>query len=238
VVHCGVDPDVFGVAPPRSPSRDGLTIACVASFEEVKGHEHLVEACAILRRRGIEIRCHLVGMGPLRAATEARVARAGLQDLFHFHGGLPRPQVARLLATVDAVVLASQQTRSGKREGIPVALMEAMATGLPVVASALSGIPELVEDGRTGLLVPPADPHALADALVRLTVDPEGRWRMGAAARRKVLADFDLRENARQLLRLIQGRGEKSVAPAKPRRAPSPPRSYPGRRRNQFSSLT
>jgi len=102
-------------------------------------------------------------------------------------------------------VLPSRPTASGKREGIPVALMEAMACGLPVVASDLSGIPELVEDGRTGILVPPGDAEALADALVRLAGDAGLRARMGEAGTQKVLAEFDLRANARRLLGLIDG---------------------------------
>jgi glycosyltransferase involved in cell wall biosynthesis/peptidoglycan/xylan/chitin deacetylase (PgdA/CDA1 family) len=233
VVHCGVDPEVFsgGLALDRAPAivpaegssgvpRRPFTIACVASFEEVKGHAHLVEACGLLRDRGVDVRCHLVGDGPLREEVEAAAARAGVRDRIVFHGALPRRQVARLLSLADAAVLASRPTREGKREGIPVALMEAMAVGLPVVASRLSGIPELVDDGRCGLLVPPADAEALAGALERLAASPELRRTLGRAARERVLDDFDLRKNARKLLDLVM---ENAAAAKSDAAAPSLP---------------
>jgi glycosyltransferase involved in cell wall biosynthesis len=100
------------------------------------------------------------------------------------------------LAASDVLVAPSVPTRGGKREGIPVVLMEAMATGLPVVASRLSGIPELVTDGVSGLLVPAGDEAALADALATLAKDPTLRARLGAAGRETVLRDFDVDRNA------------------------------------------
>ncbi len=203
VVHCGVDPLFFGPRPDDRRHEGLFRVVCVASFEEVKGHRYLVEACALLRARGVPVVCDLIGEGPLRRAIEARVAAAGLRQIVRFHGGLPRPEVSRLLAAADAAVLASHPTRSGKREGIPVALMEAMASGLPVVATAISGIPELVQSGLTGFLVPPRDPDALADALQRLAADPDLRQQMGTAGRARVMRDFDLRANAATLARMF-----------------------------------
>ena len=200
VVHCGVDPAVFrppaGVRLADGPFR----VVCVASFEEVKGHRFLVDACRILLDRGVNVECHLVGDGPLRRSVEGRAVAAGLRDRIRFHGGLPRPEVAALLADASAAVLASHPTRSGKREGIPVALMEAMASALPVVASSISGVPELVEDGVTGFLVRSGDPTALADALQRLAADGDLRGRMGKAGRARVEREFSLRANAASLV--------------------------------------
>ncbi|MBP1635084.1 MAG: glycosyltransferase [Acidobacteria bacterium] len=215
VVHCGVDPQVF--SPRAAPRRDGaFRIACVASFEEVKGHRYLIDACRVLLDRGVDFECHLVGEGPLRRAMEARADAAGLGRRVRFHGGLPRPEVARLLAEADAAVLASHPTRAGKREGIPVALMEAMAAGLPVVATAISGIPELVQPGLTGFLVPSGDAAALAEALRRLAADPGLRARMGAAGRTRVIREFDLRANAAALVRLfLAGGAERPLAAAR-----------------------
>ena len=106
------------------------------------------------------------------------------------------------------MALASVPTREGKREGIPVVLMEAMASGLPVVASAISGIPELIDSERTGLLVPPRDVTALADALLTLKKDVKLRDRMGRAGRERVLREFDLKINTRSLVELFSGKGK------------------------------
>ncbi len=184
-------------------SAPSLRIACVASLEEVKGHRFLLHACRLLLDRGVDVRCDMAGGGPLGGWLEQLSADLGLSGHVRFHGPLPRPEVGRILAQADVLVLASYPTPSGKREGIPVALMEGMMSGLPVVASGLSGIPELVEDGRTGYLVPPGDPWTLAERLERLAVTPELGPSLGAAGRKKVLAEFDLRTGARLLLRQI-----------------------------------
>lgn len=208
VVHCGVDPEVF--APSRRRTEAQLQVVCVASFEEVKGHRYLIEACRHLRERGVPFVCHLVGDGPLRREMTERIARVGLENRIRVHGPLPRPAVVRLLSRSDVAVLASHLTSNGKREGIPVALMEAMASGLPVVASEISGIPELVRPG-CGILVPPEDAAALARALETLAADPALRRGMGDAARQAVLHEFDLRKNAADLVRLFMGNAETPV---------------------------
>jgi glycosyltransferase involved in cell wall biosynthesis len=202
VIHCGVDLSVFRPRARRAGNRP-LEMICVASFEEVKGHRYLVEACRLLRDQGLNFVCHLVGDGPLRKETERRIAGAGLETHVIIHGGQTRSKVARMMAEADLAVLASHPTPRGKKEGIPVALMEAMACGLPVVASRISGIPELVEDGHTGFLVSPGDPAALAEAVQMLAGDPTLRDRMGQAGREKVVAEFDLQQNAASLLELF-----------------------------------
>lgn len=206
IIHCGADSAVFkGAQRPADTNADSLRIVCVASLEEVKGHRYLLEACRLLRDRDVRIHCDLVGGGPLRARIEALVRELDIADTVHIHGPLPRPDVKGILERAHVAVLASCPTRSGKREGIPVALMEAMSCGLPVVASGVSGIPELVQDGYSGLLVPPGDPWSLADALARLASDPSLRCRLGATARRQIAAEFDLARGARLLLSEIEG---------------------------------
>ncbi len=202
VVHCGVDTELF--RPRTAPRAAGpFRILSVGSLQEVKGHRYLIEACAALRQRGVVCECHVIGDGPLRSELTERIAGAELQDRFYLHGARPQPYVRRLLADADAFVLASTPTPSGLREGVPVALMEAMSCGLPVVSTRISGIPELIDSGASGLLVPPGDPAALADALFRLTRSEPLRTRLGIAARNKVMREFSLRANTARLAGLF-----------------------------------
>lgn len=202
VIRCGVDVRVFQ---PRSrgswngQSADPFTILCIGTMYEVKGQTHLIEACRLLHEQGTDFRCYLVGDGPDRPALIEQSACAGLADRVQFLGLRPREEIAELLQRVDVVAVPSVPTKDGRREGIPVVLMEAMASGVPVVASGISGIPELVEDGQSGFLVPPRDPPALADALQRLYNDPLLRRRLGQAGRHKVVLEFDLSTNAARL---------------------------------------
>ncbi|GEJ56261.1 glycosyltransferase [Anaeromyxobacter diazotrophicus] len=220
VIPCGVDPRLFPRRPPRSP--DGLfRVACVAGLRDYKGHRWLVEACALLRDRGVPIRCVLVGDGPERAAVERQVAALGLGDRVALVGNQPQDRIRALLEGSDAMALPSVVTPAGMMDGIPVALMEAMAMGLPVVSTRVSGIPELVEDGRTGLLAPPQDAPALAAALERLHRDPPLARRLAEAGRARVLARFDLRENAARLRdHLLAAMGAPPRARKAPARAP------------------
>lgn len=206
VIHCGVDTELFH---PRLTNGGGdaqapLQVLCVGSLEEVKGHRYLLEACSELVRGGVDFRCHVVGEGPLRAKIERLIVRWELRDCVHLLGARSRQEVLNMLGKADVVVLASVPTREGKREGIPVALMEAMACSLPVVASNISGIPELIESGRNGFLVRPRDSRGLARALRRLKQDPGLRRRIGQSSRRTVIRDFNLEINASRLSRLFR----------------------------------
>jgi colanic acid/amylovoran biosynthesis glycosyltransferase len=194
IIHCGVDPEVFSYHPRIDRDRP-FKILSVAAFKDVKGHKYLVEACRTLKEQGVDFVCHLVGEGPLRTKVEAQIAEAGLQDQITVDGARPRSEIVRMMSEVDVLALASVPTKRGKREGITVVLMEAMASGLPVVASDLSGIPELVENGCSGILVPPRDSGALANALLCLQEDPALRKRMGQAGRNKVVQEFNLKAN-------------------------------------------
>jgi len=207
VIHCGVDTQVFQ---PRAedwwqkrPARP-FTLLCIGTLHEVKGQTYLIEACRLLQERGVDIICQLVGDGPDGPALTEQIARAGLSDRVHLLGRRTRAQVAELLAQADVAVTPSVPTKSGRREGIPIVLMEAMGSGVPAVASRLSGIPELVEHERSGLLVPARDVPALADALERLYIDPALCQRLSRGGREKVMREFDLRPNAVALAHRFQ----------------------------------
>lgn len=203
VVRCGVDVRAFAPTPRRPPPVP--TFACVASLRPYKGHAVLLDALAILRARGVAVRAVLVGDGPLRAELARRVAREGLGDVVELRGALPHEEIPDVLAGATAAVLPSVTQADGQMEGIPVALMEAMAAGVPVVATRLSGIPELVRDGEGGLLVPERDAGALADAMARLAADPGLAARLAAGARRIVERDFDRARNVDRLEQLLSG---------------------------------
>lgn len=159
----------------------------------------MIEACRLLRERGVDFRCLLVGDGELRAALQAQIDQHGLTDHIVLLGRQPRQKVSELLNTSDVLVLPSIITSRGKKEGIPVALMEALAAQLAVIATDISGISELVVHEQTGLLVPEKDAAAIAGALERLRADGPLRAQLGEQGRAKVLQEFDLHSNTAAL---------------------------------------
>lgn len=207
IVHCGVDTQLFRPLewPRPTPAEGPLRILCIAALRDVKGHRHLIAACAILATRGIPFRCELVGEGPLRKDIERQIASLGLADRVLMLGPLPRERIlTKLRQETDVVALTSILAPRGNREGIPVTLMEAMACALPVVSSRISGIPELIEDGISGLLTAPGNAEAIADALESLAWDHALRAALGGAARIRIVSDFEIQRNAAELARLFQ----------------------------------
>lgn len=201
VLHCGVDLDLFQPHEKRVP--DPFTIITVAALEEKKGHRYLLEACKLALQSGVEIQCEFIGDGPERTYLESQIIKLGLQDYVTLWGSQARTEVIKLLQRADLMVLPSICLASGKQEGIPVALMEALAIGLPVIATDISGISELVEHGKSGLLVPERDAVALADAIIHLIQNPDLSSELGENGRRKILVDFNLEKNSKRLHELI-----------------------------------
>lgn len=208
VIHTGADLRTF--QPVAVPRHDNFMIVAVGRLEVYKGHSDLIEACAILVGRGLDIRCVIVGEGPIRADLERSVLNHGLLDRVTLPGAATRTGVRDWLAGADAFAMPSVRVTSGKMEGIPVVLMEAMAMRVPVVATRLSGIPELVIEGETGLLVPEHDPHGLADALERLARDPALRARLARAGSELVAREFDVDQSAARLAALFARSRENS----------------------------
>jgi glycosyltransferase involved in cell wall biosynthesis len=199
--------DVSRFAPrPVPPSNDRLTIVSCGQLERYKGMHILVDACAELRRRGVPLQCFIIGEGSRRGQLQDQIETLGLADDVRLTGSLPHADVAALLARADVFALASELGgKSGRRDVIANVIVEAMAATLAVVASRIPGAEELVTDGVTGLLVPANRASELADALHRLAQDADLRLRLGAAARRRVVADFDNSKNVRVLADLLSG---------------------------------
>lgn len=189
IVHCGVSPQSFAFQP---EGREPRLIMAVGRLDEIKGFIYLVEACGLLRQRGVDFRCEVIGEGPLRGQLEAAIERLGLRDQVVLLGARQQEEVRTLLYRACAFVLPSVVTPTGDRDGIPVALMEAMSAGLPVVSTQVSGIPELVIDGDTGLTAPERDAATLALRIEQLLADPALRQRLAQRARALVEAQFDI----------------------------------------------
>jgi colanic acid/amylovoran biosynthesis glycosyltransferase len=207
VIHMGTSvPERRGACPPKQ-DREFL-IACIGNLVEVKGHRYLIEACQLLRQRGIRFVCHLIGDGPLRWDLHGMVQQLGLQQSVRLVGALPHDEVTRMFRErkIDLVVLPSIETSSGEHEGIPVALMEALAHRMPVISTASGGIPELLGDGA-GILVKPADATALADAIQRIMEDSAFRASLVDTGFAKVSADFNIRTVADRLVALMEPPG-------------------------------
>ena len=200
VIHCGVELERFEQAQFQSGP---LQIICVGTLHAVKGQCYLLQACALLRDRGVDFTCHLIGDGPDRGALEHQAAALGIGEQVVFHGVCERERVRSLLAQMHIAVAPSIPTADGRREGIPVVLMEAAACGLPLVASRLSGIPEIVRDGETGYLADPGDTEGLADAIDRVARSPALGRRLGDAARHLLEIEFNLPINVARLQRLM-----------------------------------
>lgn len=206
VIHVGVRLPLYVSLNRGTQTDHPINIIAVGYLVPKKGHSVLIDSCALLRERGTRFRCRIFGDGPLGAGLKRQVEKRSLVGLVELCGAISHDEVLALYGRgdVDIYVHPSIETPSGEREGIPVALMEAMAAGVPVISTTTGGIPELVVDG-TGILVPPGDPLALADAIERLTRDPAFRRRLGAAGRKRIEDAFSLEAVCRQLVVKLAG---------------------------------
>jgi sugar transferase (PEP-CTERM/EpsH1 system associated) len=191
VVRNGADLTKFGIIA-RTVARQSLeipdtqfVIGTVGRLVPVKDQDTLLAALVYLRNAGVRCLALIAGEGPLRLGLETRARTLNLGSVLRFLGN--RDDVDRVLAMLDVFVLTSVS------EGLPNTILEAMASGLPVVSTNVGGVDELVENGKTGILVPPKNPEMLAAAVSTLARDPELRGRMGAEGQRKARAGFGLR---------------------------------------------
>ena len=199
IARLGVDVAHFAARP--LPLSDGVfRVLCVGRLVAAKGQRILIEAVELLTRQGRRVELDLVGDGPDRAALEAFVHTRGLGGAVRFAGSIGQDRIRDFYSAADCFAMASFA------EGIPVVLMEAMSMEIPVIATGINGIPELIRDNVDGLLVPPSDVQGMAAAMARLMDDGGLRERMGKAGRVKVQAEYELSASADRLLDIFQRR--------------------------------
>ena len=205
-VHCiyhGLDISQFKFHPPQVVENREPVILSVARLVEKKGLEDLLSAADILRSRGRVYQVEIIGSGPLREALKAQAKQLRLADRVRLLGAQAHDAVCLAYQRASIFVLPCVVASDGDRDGIPNVLLEAMASGVPVVSTPISGIPELIESGKNGLLVPPHDPKSLADAIDSLLDSRELCEGLTRAARAKLEASFSLGASAERLLAIF-----------------------------------
>ncbi len=212
IIHCGVDPERYRASAesrfnaPESDPTAPIRLAFAARLDHVKGLTILLDAMAQVNRdrraAGLpEVHLEVAGDGPKRADFESHARKVGLADAVQFLGYVSQADVADLLARSDIYVLPSFA------EGVPVSLMEPQASGIPVIATQVGGVSELVIDGETGFVVPPGDVDALATCIQKLADDRTLRTQLGTAGRKIVVEHFNSEEEARRLAALFRAAG-------------------------------
>ncbi len=198
--------------PDKTDIRNGpFLIASVGRLVAKKGYDDLLEALACLPG-DLDWRLEHIGGGTLSAELRSQAARLGIADRIDWHGRQPQTEVRALLTRADLFVLASKIAPDGDRDGLPNVLLEAQSTGVACVATAAAGIPELITDGETGLLVPPADPGALAEGIITLAGDPARRAQIAAAGARAVRERFDMNAGLDAIAEDLRAPGTKAAA--------------------------
>jgi glycosyltransferase involved in cell wall biosynthesis len=201
-VYNGLDLEEFSYSEPgeRPP-----VILAVGRLIEKKGFGDLIDACAILARRGLPFSCRIVGAGALEIDLQGAINRLGLGDRVELVGPRPQNEVIDEMRNAAVLAVPCLVGEDGDRDGLPNVIQEAFALGTPVISTDVTGIPEVVRDGETGLQVPQRDPQALAHAMERLLLDPALRVRLARGARRLIEAEFDIAYNTARRRALFRG---------------------------------
>jgi len=200
VIHCGLDLDRYRY---RAPAERVSSIFCAARLSPEKGLDFLIGALKLLLDQGHELQLRLAGDGPRREELVRLTDDLKLTDRVHFLGFLDEDKIIRELQDCDLFVLPSFV------EGLPVSAMEAMAIGVPVIATNIAGTSELVEHGRTGLLVRPSDSQALADAILKMVADYDLRLGVAECGRKKIINEFDITKESEKLNRMLLASGDR-----------------------------
>jgi glycosyltransferase involved in cell wall biosynthesis len=220
-VYNGIDLEHFPT-PVSATINHVPRILSVGRLVAFKGFEHLIDACAELARRGFDFVCDIIGDGPLRDMLQRKIDMLNLSSRVNLSGSLSQQAVLKKLQAVDIFVLASVTDAQGASDVFPTVILEAMASARPVVSTRLSGIPELVEDRQTGVLVSPGDTSALTQALEQFLRDGELRLRYGRAGRDRIEQHFRIEDTVAPLLKLFK-RTSVGAAQSNPRRDSQPP---------------
>jgi glycosyltransferase involved in cell wall biosynthesis len=203
-VYNGMDLTRFPAQNDEASINQVPRVISIGRLVAFKGFEYLIDACADLARRGLKFTCEIIGDGPLRGELEARVRKLNLSDRVRLLGSLSQGAVLEKLRGADIFTLASVTDRQGASDVFPTVIIEAMAAARPVVSTRLAGIPESVVHGETGLLVPPEDTMALAEALSRLIEDVKLRLHYGRAGRARIEQHFQINDTVAPLIGLLQ----------------------------------
>ena len=201
LIHHGLDLSEF--MPPLQRPEEPIIVLSVGRLVPKKGFDILLRAAALAKAQGTEFELHIVGDGPEKDDLNRLAGGLGLRDSVVFHGRLTLQQVIPLYETAHAFAMASVVTEDGDRDGIPNVLIEALAMGVPTVATKTGGIPEIIIDEQTGLLAQPGSPGDLAEKLERILSDSQLRETVRKEGRRKVSIDFDIARNIERLAALL-----------------------------------
>jgi colanic acid/amylovoran biosynthesis glycosyltransferase len=199
-VYNGLNLGEFGHA---DFSSDPPLIVAIGRLIAKKGFTDLIRACALLVERGRPFRCEIFGEGPLESQLRGQIAELELQELVQLPGAKPQHEVRERLASADVFVLPSVPEADGGMDNLPTVIMEAMATGLPVVSTRIGGIPEMVVENETGFLVSPGDVVVLADAIEKVTNDQSLGQKFGQAGYERAQTLFSIEKNVRELFSLL-----------------------------------
>ncbi len=204
VIRCGLDlgrfPWLVGGGEARRERSAVHRVVAVGRLDEIKGFPCLIDACRTLRDAGVPFACRIIGDGPLEPSLRRRIAAHRLEGVVELTGAMPHSRLLPEIREASVFVAPSVRSRSGNQDGIPVAIMEAMALGTPVIATRIAGIPELVRDGENGILVEAGDPRALAEA-IRSVLDREDLEALTRSARATIEGRFNIEKSVGELLR-------------------------------------
>ena len=203
VIHCGVDLEQFQTVK-KENINSKILITSVGSLIEKKGHAYLVQACKELDSQGLDFHCEIIGNGKLKESLQNLIRVLNLEGRVLLVGSLSQNQVRERLRKSDLFVLACVVADDGDRDGIPVAIMEALAMEVPVISTPVSGIPELIKHKKTGLLVPERDSNSLAIAITRLVQERSLGQKFASNGHSLVENEFNILKNVAQLTKLFQ----------------------------------